>query len=219
MGQSKVRLQEFKMDTNVKGQLGQTKVIVDLIEKGFEIFIPYCNDGVVDLIAIKDNVTYRLQCKYMDTLRAIGNCIQNHGNNRKYGVNDFDYYAIYLPNLDRVIYPSILFAGLTIRTELPVVQSADFYWWEDFVNFTDFAERHKISEWGLKSKYIPQLKSRKVERPSKEVLEKLVWEKPTTKIGLDFGVTDKAVEKWCKLYNIDKPSRGYWLKNTPKTLG
>lgn len=45
---------------------------------------------------------------------------------------------------------------------------------------------------------------------SKEELEKLVWEKPVTQIAQDFGVTDNAVGKRCKLFNIKKPPRGYW---------
>jgi hypothetical protein len=39
-----------------------------------------------------------------------------------------------------------------------------------------------------------------------------VWEKPTTQIAKDFGVSDKAIEKWCKTYGIEKPARGYWVK-------
>lgn len=57
------------------------------------------------------------------------------------------------------------------------------------------------------------LKQRKVtNRPSKEELEKMLWEIPTTHIGLKYGVSDKAVEKWCKSYGISKPPRGYWTK-------
>ncbi|HEY9800809.1 MAG TPA: hypothetical protein V6D25_10660 [Leptolyngbyaceae cyanobacterium] len=56
--------------------------------------------------------------------------------------------------------------------------------------------------------------TRKVVRPSKEELEKLVWEKPTAQISKDFGVSDKAVEKWCRTYGIDKPPRGYWAKTS-----
>lgn len=48
--------------------------------------------------------------------------------------------------------------------------------------------------------------------PTKDILEKLVWEKPTTHIAKDYGVSDKAVNKWCKKYNISKPPRGYWTK-------
>lgn len=56
------------------------------------------------------------------------------------------------------------------------------------------------------------LASRRVERPSKEELSKLIWEKPTTQLAKDFGVSDKAIEKWCKSYGIEKPPRGYWAK-------
>jgi len=48
--------------------------------------------------------------------------------------------------------------------------------------------------------------------PAKNELEKLLWKIPTTHIAKKYGVTDKAVEKWCKRYNLAKPSRGYWMK-------
>lgn len=51
---------------------------------------------------------------------------------------------------------------------------------------------------------------RRAKRPSKEELEKMIWEIPTTKIAENFGVSDKAIEKWCKSYMISKPPRGYW---------
>lgn len=53
---------------------------------------------------------------------------------------------------------------------------------------------------------------RKVIRPSKEDLEKLIWENPTIKLAKKFGVSDKAIERWCIGYNIKKPPRGYWTK-------
>lgn len=55
------------------------------------------------------------------------------------------------------------------------------------------------------------LKTRKVERPSKELLQKLVWKMPTTKIAKSYDVSDVAVGKWCKQYKIDKPTRGFWV--------
>ncbi len=48
---------------------------------------------------------------------------------------------------------------------------------------------------------------------SKEDLEKLLWEKPTTHIAKDFGVSDNAVAKWAKNYGLKKPPRGYWTKH------
>ncbi len=47
---------------------------------------------------------------------------------------------------------------------------------------------------------------------SREALEKLVWEMPTTQVAELFGVSDKAVEKRCKRLGVAKPPRGYWAK-------
>lgn len=56
------------------------------------------------------------------------------------------------------------------------------------------------------------LTTRKVIRPSKEELTKMVWEKPTRVLAEEFGVSDVAIAKWCKMYGISKPPRGYWAK-------
>jgi DNA-binding transcriptional regulator YiaG len=53
---------------------------------------------------------------------------------------------------------------------------------------------------------------RKVERPSIEELNKMLWEMPTTKIAKLYGVSDKAIEKWAKGYELTKPPPGYWQK-------
>lgn len=58
-----------------------------------------------------------------------------------------------------------------------------------------------------------KLKSRKVERPSKEELEKLIWEKPFTELGEQFGVSDNSIRKWCKNYGISEfPNNAYRQK-------
>jgi hypothetical protein len=65
-----------------------------------------------------------------------------------------------------------------------------------------------------KSKERPD--KRIVQRPSKEDLKILVWEIPTVQIARKYGVSDKAVEKWTKSYEIEKPPRGYWAKQYSK---
>jgi predicted transcriptional regulator len=56
-------------------------------------------------------------------------------------------------------------------------------------------------------------KHRKAERPSKEELEKLIWEYPFTTLGKMYGVSDVAVKKWCKCYGIvNFPPTGYFLR-------
>lgn len=59
---------------------------------------------------------------------------------------------------------------------------------------------------------LDKLYLRKAERPTFEVLQKLVYEKPIEQIAKDFGLSDKAIHKWCERLNIQKPKRGYWLK-------
>lgn len=48
--------------------------------------------------------------------------------------------------------------------------------------------------------------------PSAELLRWLVWNRPTENVGEYFGVSGKAVEKWCKRLGVKKPGRGYWAK-------
>jgi len=56
----------------------------------------------------------------------------------------------------------------------------------------------------------PVLKTRRVDRPTKEELEAMLWEVPTTKIAARYGITDSAVGRWAKSYGLQKPPRGYW---------
>lgn len=44
--------------------------------------------------------------------------------------------------------------------------------------------------------------AQKVERPTREQLKELIRFKPFTQIGKDFGVSDNAVRRWCKSYNL-----------------
>lgn len=50
----------------------------------------------------------------------------------------------------------------------------------------------------------------------KDVLEVLVWAFPTIKLAKLFNVSDKAIEKRCKLLGIEKPPRGFWAKKRSK---
>lgn len=63
-------------------------------------------------------------------------------------------------------------------------------------------------EWRSKAAF----KQRKVQRPTKAELEKLLWEMPTIEIARRYSVSDNAVAKWAKQYGLSKPSRGYWAK-------
>lgn len=63
------------------------------------------------------------------------------------------------------------------------------------------------------SKKTKDKKKRKSNRPSKEILESIIWKKPATEIAKIYSVSSRMVGKWCSYYNIKKPGRGYWSKN------
>jgi len=209
----------MKHHTKEKGDIAVTKIIADLTEKGFDILLPISEHLPFDLIAYKDHISYRLQCKYASD--GIAKCktswADKNGNHvKKYSINDFDYFGLYLPDTKSCVYPSAKYMGSKINTEIPNSGVA-FYWYKDFLQFTNDAERKTYKDFNIdltktmtEKTIQAHINSRKVIRPSKEELEKLLWEKPTTQIAEQFGVSDKAIEKWSKNYGINKPPRGYW---------
>jgi hypothetical protein len=206
--------------TKNKGDIAAAKAVADLTVKGYLVFAPVvCEHLPFDLIAYKDSKCYRIQAKYAGDNRVIKKTIwvdKNGTHQKKYQEDDFDFYAIYLPDIDKVVYPSVKFCGCYITTQVPN-SATPFYWWEDFTDFTQEATKRTYKEFGIdlttrKVNKEARINTRKVLRPSKEELEKLLWEKPTSQIAKDFGLSDKAIEKWCKAYGIEKPPRGYWAK-------
>lgn len=206
--------------TKNKGDIAATKAIADLTCKGYSVLTPVVSEHLpFDFVAYKDNKFYKIQAKYAGDNIVVNKTIwvdKNGIHRKKYKVEDFDFYAVYLPDIDKVVYPSVKFGGCCINTQIPN-SATPFYWWEDFTDFTEEAPKRTYKEFGVdlttrKINPDSRIHTRKVERPHKEELEKLVWEKPTVQIAQDFGVSDKAVEKWCKTYGIEKPPRGYWVK-------
>jgi hypothetical protein len=63
-------------------------------------------------------------------------------------------------------------------------------------------------EWGFKS---PPVKKENL-MISEKTLNRLLWEMPIVEIAKMFGVTDSAIIKHCKKYNLKRPGRGYWAK-------
>lgn len=47
---------------------------------------------------------------------------------------------------------------------------------------------------------------------SREELFALVWERPTSEVAKELGVSDVALAKLCKRLQVPKPPRGYWAK-------
>ena len=207
-----------------KGDDAVARAIADLTIKRYSVFMPVITEHLpFDLIAYKDNISLRIQAKYSSDgfiQNKTSWSDKNGAHVHKYNSNDFDYYAIYLPNIDKMIYPSINFGGCSIATILPN-SATPFYWWEDFLSFTDKDEKRNYKDFGKIITRDPSDKTRlyheskrKIQRPSKEELMDLLWKKPTSQIAKDFSVSDKAVEKWAKTYCLTKPPRGYWNKKS-----
>lgn len=51
-------------------------------------------------------------------------------------------------------------------------------------------------------------------RLTREELYNLVWAKPMTEVGRDFGISDRAMAKVCAKKQVPVPTRGYWAKKT-----
>lgn len=206
-----------------KGDIAVAQAITDLTMKGFAVFIPVITEHLpFDIIAYKENRSYRIQTKHSSngTIQDTTCWSDKHGTHvKKYEPNDFDYYAIYLPEVKAVVYPALSFGGAKLTTIVPN-SATPFYWWEDFINLTDSVNKKTYKDFGKSiirestdNTIKANIKKRKVERPSKEELEKLLWEIPTVKIAERFNVSDTAVSKWAKHYGLQKPERGYWTYN------
>lgn len=210
--------------THRKAIIAQAKVIATLVNKDYDIFVPIGDHLPFDLIAYKNNTCYRIQSKYAGSgflNKTTFWYSKNTTNKKEYKESDFDYYGAYLPDKDIVVFPASKFAGCTISSETPN-SPTPIYWYQDFIDFTQDADKRTYKYFGLTFEDInkspmnikgkPHPNSRKIVWPSKEELEKLIWEMPTTHVAKKFGVSDVAVGKWCNSYGIVKPPRGYWKK-------
>jgi hypothetical protein len=211
-------------EKKLKGDIGAIQVIADLAKKGYVILTPIvCEALPFDIIAYKDGVSTRIQCKYSSdgVAQSKTNWSDKNGTHiKKYTDNDFDYYGLYIPSIDRVVYPSVKMRGAKIVTEVGN-SPTPFYWWEDFTEFTDVAVKKTYRDFGKEltksanTRHYSEdsrVKYRKVTRPTKEELKTLLWEIPTQRLAEKYGVSDVAISKWAKAYKIEKPPRGYWAK-------
>ena len=100
------------MNVNEKGNLGLIKVIGDLYSKGFTVFTPFDDYNPVDCIALdSEGKSFRLQIKYRspgrgDRYERAASSVVN-GKGVAINRNLIDCWAIYLSDIDRVVYMPI----------------------------------------------------------------------------------------------------------------
>lgn len=208
--------------SDTKGQIAFMKVATRLTEMGYVVFIPFGEPkDTVDLIATKGTSCIRFQVKYLGGKHKM---VPRGNGGTSYKSDDFDYYALYIPELDVVCFPSISYKMCTIRIR-PSGNYGSYYWYADFLELTDNAPKRTNDELGESSAHAsraakqlgPRPNRYSCDRPTKEELEKLIWAMPTTAIAKMFSMSDNGITRWIKDYGLDKPPRGYWQKMQAKT--
>lgn len=217
---------ENQITKQQKSEIALLKTKMTLLQKGWMIFessVDYWQP--FDLLIIHPSNTSRIlkiQVKYShDGFIRNGSTISNRTGNvsKKYSDGDFDYFAVYLPAADVVVFPSIHFRGCMIATEHRS-SSIKYYWYEDFLELTDTAEkitREKMNlepEWNNRQKLKPKFKVLPENRPTKEELQLMLLEMPIRKIGERFGVSGNAVKRWIDACGEDMeiPVHGHWQR-------
>jgi hypothetical protein len=102
------------MNTNEKGDVGLANVILDLINKGYFVFLPFSDTTNVDLIvADKKNMkTQRVQIKFISVnkkgvLNIVTSSVVN-GKKIPVDLNKTDIWAIYCPDTKEIYYVTTL---------------------------------------------------------------------------------------------------------------
>jgi len=125
--------------TKAKADIGLCKVITDLTVKGYVPCVPLSEHQAFDLVAVSPSgVSIRVQVKYA-ALRKNGsieiryrrNWADSNGSySSAYKEEEFDYYAIYCPEKDTVLYiPHSIKCPKTIRFDKPANNQARCVKW------------------------------------------------------------------------------------------
>ncbi|MCL5784289.1 MAG: group I intron-associated PD-(D/E)XK endonuclease [Patescibacteria group bacterium] len=131
--------------TKTKGDIGQVKVMGDLLTRGYKVAIPLGEDWRYDLIVDKNDKLLRIQCKYVESINGVikVRCETHDGRNYyKYKSTDLDYLAVYDKITDKCYYIEHSYLGskgrgsLSLRvSETRNKQKKNVYFAKDFVDF------------------------------------------------------------------------------------
>ena len=127
--------------TKVKADIGLAKVISDLTLKGYVPCIPLSEHQPYDIVAMNGSSSaITLQVKYARLkkngtvdVRFRRNWSDKNGTHTKaYSTDEFDYYAIYCPDKDKVLYvPNSVNCPKAIRFDKPANNQARYIKWAD----------------------------------------------------------------------------------------
>ena len=125
--------------TKFKADIGVAKTIADLTTKGYIPCIPLSEHQPYDIVAIdKNGKPVKLQVKYatlnengtIDVKFRTGWVDKNGMHMRQYNDNEFDYYAIYCPEKEKVLYvPNTQNCPKVIRFDKPGNNQGKYVKW------------------------------------------------------------------------------------------
>ena len=125
--------------TKTKADIGLAKAIADLVAKGHTPCIPLSDHQPYDLLAVLNNgKVVKLQVKYaslknngvIDVKFKTSWVDKNKTHSRRYKKGDFDYYVLYCPEKEQVIYiPNTHDCPKAIRFDKPANNQAKYIKW------------------------------------------------------------------------------------------
>lgn len=106
------------MHSKHKGTLAETKVIADLYDKGISVAIILDDLLPIDLVAVKNNNTYKIQVKYshlkINNIKGktktielnLRSCMSNRNlrYQKVYTEDEIDVFAVYVPEINKCFY-------------------------------------------------------------------------------------------------------------------
>lgn len=211
--------------TQHKGDIAVLKTILNLRNKGWYVFREVVNESLpFDLIAYKEKKFIKIQCKYSENgkIRNYRQTVNTKQTKRiPYTKEDFDYYAIYCPEHDVVLYPSVFFDGCVIAYE-PRKTSVGFYYWKDFLDLTNTFQKRNYTEFGIKlpisKKPKNYIASTKINWPTNEILKNEVFETPLYILCKKYKCSGNAIKKHCLKNDILLPKQGFWQAKNKKMV-
>jgi hypothetical protein len=141
------------MSTKRKGNVGEAKVVADLLEQGLEVALPFGDNLPFDLIAVgPDFQLWKVQAKFARAYQGvirIKNWRQSENTQRRYEriytPAQVDVFAVYCPDTDLVYYVSQNEIGQKTTFYLRVTptknqQKTGVHWHENYRSFQDASE-------------------------------------------------------------------------------
>ena len=96
------------INNNLKGTIGELRVSLELLNNGWEVFLPVSDFSPIDLIAYNNYKTVRIQVKYrkLDTRGIIEIPFSSVVNGKKVPIDklNIDYTAVVSDDLPYIVY-------------------------------------------------------------------------------------------------------------------